>query len=213
MKDKEIFLKPLFIQRLGALLIDILVVSLIAGLISGFFMDVKSIEKLETSLLEVSEEYLAGEINTNTYFTEYISVGYQIAQKQGILYLATLFVSVLYFIVYQFYNDGQTIGKRLFKIRVVSIDDGEMSMNTLIFRAMVANSILVDMLILLFITVGNMNIYFYGAICVEFLEFLVILISGLLVMWSKSGRGLHDYIAKTKVVRIDGVKENVLCEN
>ena len=44
---------------------------------------------------------------------------YQLSKETGLTNIVTIVVYVLYFIVYQMYMNGQTIGKRIMKIRVV----------------------------------------------------------------------------------------------
>ena len=119
--------KALFVQRFIAFLLDIFILSSIASLISYPFLDAKSIDKLNKNSSEVIEKYTTGEIDMDTYVDEVKGISYQLSQKQGVVSLVTLFLAVLYFIVYQYYNNGQTIGKKLMKIKVVSSTDKEIT--------------------------------------------------------------------------------------
>lgn len=193
--------KALFVQRFIAFLLDIFILSSIASLISYPFLDAKSIDKLNKNSSEVIEKYTTGEIDMNTYVDEVKGISYQLSQKQGVISLVTLFLSVLYFIVYQYYNNGQTIGKKLMKIKVVSSTDKEITMNSFIFRSLIVNSILVDMVSFAIVIFGNETAYFYGVAICGIIKYTLLLICGFMVMWSKSGMGLHDIIAHTTVVK------------
>lgn len=193
--------KALFVQRFIAFLLDIFILSSIASLISYPFLDAKSIDKLNKNSSEVIEKYTTGEIDMNTYVDEAKGISYQLSQKQGVISLVTLFLSVLYFIVYQYYNNGQTIGKKLMKIKVVSSTDKEITMNSFIFRSLIVNSILVDMISFTIVIFGNETAYFYGVAICGIIKYTLLLICGFMVMWSKSGMGLHDRIAHTTVVK------------
>lgn len=193
--------KALFVQRFIAFLLDIFILSSIASLISYPFLDAKSIDKLNKNSSEVIEKYTTGEIDMNTYVDEVKGISYQLSQKQGVISLVTLFLSVLYFIVYQYYNNGQTIGKKLMKIKVVSSTDKEITMNSFIFRSLIVNSILVDMISFAIVIFGNETAYFYGVAICGIIKYTLLLICGFMVMWSKSGMGLHDRIAHTTVVK------------
>lgn len=193
--------KALFVQRFIAFLLDIFILSSIASLISYPFLDAKSIDKLNKNSSEVIEKYTTGEIDMNTYVDEAKGISYQLSQKQGVISLVTLFLSVLYFIVYQYYNNGQTIGKKLMKIKVVSSTDKEITMNSFIFRSLIVNSILVDMISFAIVIFGNETAYFYGVAICGIIKYTLLLICGFMVMWSKSGMGLHDRIAHTTVVK------------
>ena len=114
--------KALFVQRFIAFLLDIFILSSIASLISYPFLDAKSIDKLNKNSSEVIEKYTTGEIDMDTYVDEVKGISYQLSQKQGVVSLVTLFLAVLYFIVYQYYNNGQTIGKKLMKINYLFLN-------------------------------------------------------------------------------------------
>lgn len=207
------FVKPFFMQRLGAFLLDIMIVAFVASLIGGFFIDQKAVNKIQSEMLEIQEKYIAGEVNINTYTTESFSLSYQLSQKQGFVSLISIFLTIMYFIVYQFKNNGQTLGKKLFKIKVSKYDSTELTINNMIFRALIINSIFVNMIVFLFITISNFNIYFYGSIIFRFIDYVLLIVSLFMIMWNKNGRGIHDYIAGTVVVRTNEVKERELCEN
>ena len=193
--------KALFVQRFIAFLLDIFILSSIASLISYPFLDAKSIDKLNKNSSEVIEKYTTGEIDMDTYVDEVKGISYQLSQKQGVVSLVTLSLAVLYFIVYQYYNNGQTIGKKLMKIKVVSSTDKEITMNSFIFRSLIVNSILVDMISFAIVIFGNETAYFYGVAICGIIKYTLLLICGFMVMWSKSGLGLHDRIAHTTVVK------------
>ncbi len=193
--------KALFVQRFIAFLLDIFILSSIASLISYPFLDAKSINKLNKNSSEVIEKYTTGEIDMNTYVDEAKGISYQLSQKQGVISLVTLFLSVLYFIVYQYYNNGQTVGKKVMKIKVVSSTDKEITMNSFIFRSLIVNSILVDMISFAIVIFGNETTYFYGVAICGIIKYTLLLICGFMAMWSKSGMGLHDIIAHTIVVK------------
>ncbi len=194
--------RALFIQRFGAFIIDILIISSIASLISYPFLDSKSINKLNDNTNEVIEKYSSGEIDVNTYVDEVKGISYQMAKQEGIVSLVTLFLSILYFVVYQYYNSGQTIGKKILKIKVVSNDDRDLTMNSFIFRSLIINSILIDMISFTIVIFGSETVYFYGVALCSFIKYILLLICAFMVMWSKSGQGLHDKLAHTNVVKI-----------
>mgnify|MGYP004594695493 FL=1 len=203
--------KALFVQRFIAFLLDIFILSSIASLISYPFLDAKSINKLNKNSSEVIEKYTTGEIDMNTYVDEAKGISYQLSQKQGVISLVTLFLSVLYFIVYQYYNNGQTVGKKVMKIKVVSSTDKEITMNSFIFRSLIVNSILVDMISFAIVIFGNETTYFYGVAICGIIKYTLLLICGFMAMWSKSGMGLHDIIAHTIVVK--AWRRRILWEN
>lgn len=193
--------KALFVQRLVAFIIDIMIVSFVASLVTSPFIDVKKSNELSERATNIMQEYVNGETNLKTYTLEYIDVSYKIARNNGVLSLVTILFEILYFVVFQIYNCGQTLGKKLMKIKVVS-SDGELSMNQMIFRSLIANSILLEIISFGAMVIGIKEIYFYFAAIFGLIQYLVIIISLFMVMYRKDGCAVHDKLAHTNVIRI-----------
>jgi len=193
--------KALFIQRLGAYLIDLIIISFIASLIALPFVDMDQYNTLENKATEVMENYMDGKINMETYSLEYMDVSYKLARSSGMITIATVILGILYFIVFQIYNNGQTVGKKLFKIRIES-DDGELTMNQMMIRSLIANSILVDIISFTFMLFGSKEVYFFGAVTFEMIQLVIVIISIFMVMYAKEGRAIHDRIAHTRVIKL-----------
>lgn len=205
--------KALFIQRFAAFILDVFIVSMVASMIAYPFLDMNSIDKLSESSTQIVEDYMKQEISIEEYTNESISVSYEMARKQGILSLITIFLNILYFVVFQIKNDGQTIGKKLLKIKVSSNDGNQLTMNQMIFRSLIINSILIDMVNFCVLLFTNQMAYFYGVGILSMIQFIIIAASGFMVMFSEKRQGIHDLIAHTDVVKCDLVKEMETCEN
>lgn len=203
----------LFSQRLVAYLFDVIIVSMVVSFITFPFYDNTSVEKLSRNNSELVEKYMNKEIDTNTYFLESVDISYEVARKNGVVSLVTIFLNVLYFVCFQFKNNGQTIGKKLMHIQVVSNDDKEFTINNMIFRSMIINSVLVDILAFACMLFANKTVSFFLSGFFGICGCLLILISLFMVIFSKESRGLHDIIANTKVVKDNSVKELEVCEN
>lgn len=196
--DKSI--KASFIQRLVAYVIDIFLISFVASIIAGPFVDVNSLSKLQESLSEVTMKAQNLEISFQTFIVESIPLTYKIARISGVLTLVTLFLTAVYFIVFQLKCNGQTIGKKLVKIKVVSVD-GELDVNQMLLRSLIINEILIGMVAFGLMIFATDDIYYYGTLVLEMIQYLIILISAGMVFFSKNGRGLHDLISHTEVVQ------------
>ena len=209
----EQFEKALFVQRFLAFLLDIVLVSFVASFISYPFLDMDSIQKLNESSVEVMENYTNGKIDEKEYFNESSTISYELARKQGVNTLVIIFLNILYFVVYQIKNNGKTLGKQILKIRVVDSANRDLSMNQMIFRALIINSILLDMISFGVLIFANQSSYFYGVSFLAFIQFCILSVSTFMIMFGKDRRGLHDLVAHTDVVRCDVVKEMETCEN
>ncbi|MBM7660165.1 putative RDD family membrane protein YckC [Bacillus mesophilus] len=86
----------------------------------------------------------------------------------------SLVLTIVYFVWFQAKNNGQTFGKKLTGIRVANVDGSRVSMGMMALRELIGKMIST-----------------------------LILFIGYLMAAGKSKRALHDYIAKTIVIRAE----------
>ncbi len=190
-----------FVKRLCAYVIDYLLVVLVISVISMPFTDTKKTEKLEKESTEIIEKYQKGEITPDEYLQRYSSVYYNLSRNTGIVTFITIIVYILYYVVFQLYNKGQTIGKKLMKIKVISID-GELSMNQMIFRSLIVNMLLLNIINFALITFAPKDIYTGVSATLSMIQYLIMFIS-IILATTKEGRTIHDRIAHTRVVKVN----------
>lgn len=212
MMSKKNKINANFFQRLGAFLLDMFLVAVVASLLSGPFLDVESINKLNdeyTSIVNNEETY---DLTLDGFFEQIETINYQLSVKMGVYTFILLVLSLLYFGVFQYNNKGQTLGKKIFSIRVVGIDNNEVSRDSMLVRALISNSILINILLFASMIFMSKSFYLYVAIILNFLDYLIIFISGAMVLFSKKRVAIHDLIAKTEVIK-SCFKEDFLCES
>ena len=192
--------KAYFVQRLIAFLIDILLVYTITSIVAMPFVDTKESKKVNEDINELLDQTTKQEITTREFADRNMDLSYRVARKNGIISLITLVMNILYFMVFQLYNKGQTIGKQIMKIRVKS-DHGELTMNQMIFRAFIANSILLDLITFMFMLSNSRLVYFYGITTFGTIQYTITFVSIFMVLIRKDGRAIHDLLVKTRVVR------------
>ena len=199
-REEGVEIKAYFIQRMIAFIVDMVIISFCATLISVPFIDQDKMTKLEDQTVELVEDLRDQKVQAEEYISRYVSLYYKMARTKGIETFVTIFLSVCYFVVYQVHSGGQTLGKKLMKIRVVS-EEGDLSYNQMIFRSFVANSILLNILTFIFMMMGENQKYFYIASIFEMIQMIVTLISIFMVMNRKNGLAIHDRLVHTKVLR------------
>ena len=193
--------KAFFVQRLGAFLIDMFIVTFLASLIAVPFSSINKNDNTEEKIIELMEQYQNPEIVDDDFVAQMTDLYYQSARSSGLISLITIGVYLLYFVVYQMRKKGQTIGKKLMKIRVVS-DVGELNMNQLLFRAFIADFILVELISFILMLFASKSSYIYSVFLVESIQYLIVVISIFMIMNKRDGRAIHDKIAKTTVIRV-----------
>ena len=193
--------KALFVQRLGAFLIDMLIVSFIASFFAVPFVNTDKNDRTDQQIIELMEKYQNQEIVDTDFVTQMSDLYYKSARNSGLVSLISIGVYLLYFVVYQMKRNGQTIGKKFMKIKVVS-DTGELTMNQLLFRAFIADFILVEIIAFILMLFASKNSYVYSVFLVNGIQYLIVIVSVFMIMNKNDGRAIHDKIANTTVIRV-----------
>lgn len=204
-------IKAMFSQRVLAFLIDLVLLSMITSLITMFIPMNDTATKLYEEQNRVLEDYVAGNVPMEEYVNQMIDLGYDISKQTVIISIVGVVISLLYYVVYPCYNNGQTFGKKLMKIKIKKTNDKELSMNDLLIRSMINNSILVNIITIALVLFLSKDLYLSMSSLLSSVQYLVLIISLIMIAFTKNAQGLHDKIAKTEVVVADTVKEDVLC--
>lgn len=146
-----------------------------------------------------SEEKTDEEINEELSLLNYNMTKYGMPTS-----IIQLVVTILYFVVFQYFNGGKTIGKALLKINVVSLD-GKLKFSQVLIRSVIINSIATLMLSISLFYIFNKDLYMNLASYVQLLDLTLLFVSFGMMMFRLDGRGLHDMLANTNVVKIGDI--------
>ncbi len=204
-------IKAMFSQRVLAFLIDLVLISMITSLITMFVPVNDTATKLYEEQNRVLEGYVEGTVSMEEYVNQMVDLSYDISRQTVIVSIVTIVISLLYYVVYPCYNNGQTFGKKLMKIKIKKTNDTELSMNDLLIRGMINNSILVNIINVILVLFLSKNIFLSASSLVSSIQYIVLIISLIMIAFTKNAQGLHDKVSKTEVVVADTVKEDVLC--
>lgn len=149
------------------------------------------------------------------YVNQLVDINYDIAKQTGIITLVSIAISLLYYVLYVYKNDGQSIGKKMMKIKIQK-KDKELTMNDLLFRTMILQGTLVSIIGFCTILFLDKDTYLATNSLLNLIQYSILIISFFLVAFTKERQGLHDMVAKTEVVCTNTVlnkEEEKLCEN
>lgn len=193
-------MKATFFERLGAYLIDMIIISFIFSIISLGFGNYTS--DTEKQMQELDNKLIASEITPEEYLEEYKVVLYDY-QKENVLQSGiSVALTIAYYVVFQYMNKGQTIGKKVLKIRIVDKDNKKpISILKGLLRSFIVFSILSGILCIAFLYIFNSNNYFNSYMILLLLEGIFTLTTIMFVLYKKDSRGLHDMMANTMVIK------------
>ena len=220
-------------KRLIAYAIDILLVSVVSTLITSNsyinkdykkYIEVSKeyeqfYEKYEDSLEELQDSYENEEITEEVYETKLdelnsnyddknIDYNYKLIKLSVISTIISILVILLYFVVIQYYLNGQTIGKKAMKLRVVSNNGKKLSIINYLLRSLILNSVLTNILSIIFVLVLSKSGYLIYNEIIYVVNYVIEMSIIFMMTFDKNNRRLHDYIANTKVV-LEGEKNEV----
>ena len=210
-------IKALFSQRFVAFMIDLILVSFITSLVTAIIPTNSSIDKLYDQQVKIVKNYTAKKITMQEYVNQLVDINYDIAKQTGIITLVSIAISLLYYVLYVYKNDGQSIGKKMMKIKIQKKDkEKELTMNDLLFRTMILQGTLVSIIGFCTILFLDKDTYLATNSLLNLIQYSILIISFFLIAFTKERQGLHDMVAKTEVVCTNTVlnkEEEKLCEN
>ena len=195
------------LKRIIAYLIDILIVSIVVTP----FINIKAINPYIDDYNKYYEEYTKliedannGDIDTNSdeYKDQVIDLNYKIAEYKVINSSISVVSLIIYFVIIQYFLRGQTIGKKILKLRIdIRIDkDKELNISHYFVRSLILNNIIFSIILIAGVYLFGKNGYYNLSMVVSYLQLLVMSVIILMVVLRRDNRGLHDFVAGTKVI-------------
>ena len=194
--------KPYIHKRIIAYVVDILIISMLASLVTMVFPKNDDYNTSLNELTSITKKYQNEEITTEEYYALYDDVNYDLTKNSVEMTIVIIAISLLYFVVYNYYNNGVTIGKRLMKIKIVSANDKELTINKYLFRTLIINSSLANIISTILLLSLSKNNYILYNNKLSTIFTVIYVLCFVFSVYRNDGRGLHDLIAGTKVIDI-----------
>ena len=194
------------LKRVMAYIIDVLIFSIVLTPIINWSVINPYIDEYTenySEYTELIEQANAGEIDTETdeYKDKIVDLNYNINKYKVISSSISVVGFILYFAVLQWALKGQTIGKKIMKIRVVANkEDKNLNVGNYILRSLILNNIIFSIILIIGVYIFKAPGYYTLSMVVSYLQLLVMSLIMLMVVLRKDFRGLHDFVAGTKVI-------------
>lgn len=193
-------MKVKFFDRLTAYIIDIFIISLITSIICTSLPT--NNKELEKDLNTLQEEVLSNKITYEQFVDEYQDLFYKNKKDTMAQSAITLTITIAYFVVFQYMNKGQTIGKKLLHIKVVdNTTEKPLSIFKGLIRSLLIWNILSGTLGIVLIYILNEKSYITSYLVITSIESIFIFITAMYTLYRKDNRGLHDIMINSKVIK------------
>ena len=155
---------------------------------------------------------IVSEINENfdKIAKDYI---YILGTKSIVNSVITLVCTLLYFGILQYFLKGQTLGKKLLKLRVVSSNDKKINIFNYLLRTLIVNEVLLNGISIIFIAFASKSVYTQADNVIKVIISVVEAVIIFLILTREDQRGLHDLLFNTKVISTEQIKEEVTIED
>lgn len=205
-------------RRISAFLIDIFLVTFISTIFSSISYVNPFIGNYKVAYDEYREIYKSESesVLTNPTIKNVVDYSNKMSKQIYKIDYSMLFnniyylvFSFLYFVLFAYFTNGQTLGKKLFKLKVVRQDGEKVKLSNLILRTLLSGSSIfmgvniIGVIQLLLLMIPQNQVYFYAILFSSMFSYVIEII-GLVLLFSKEHRSLDDIIGSTKV--IDEVK-------
>ena len=210
------------LKRIIAFVIDIVIVSLVVSLINLLPLDPYK-DKYKDAYEKYNEVVQKStEDEKNDYKDEIIELNYEVYKYRTYSSMFSAAALILYFGVLPLVMNGQTLGKKIMKLRVVSNNEKKLNFWKYLIRIVILNNIWLSLINVGAVYVVSGVKFYYVTYVISMLSSLIYMLNLIMVMFRKDNRGLHDMVAGTKVIEVsndvvesveevkkDGIKEKV----
>ena len=157
----------------------------------------EEIKTIEEDVLKIANDKMKDysyKISKNDYVTTSIGI---------VLY-------ILYFGVLQFILKGQTLGKKLFRVKVLSNTDKEVSILNYIIRSLLMTMSVLTIINVICLLSLSKNAYFDFSRIFETVTFVYEMAFLVTFMMREDSRSVHDLLLNTRVVRVDKLGNEIV---
>lgn len=199
-------------KRLVAYIIDFILISFFVSLLAGSGVLNKAMDKYYSANERLEEKYdeILGVIEgkdkesnlDETMLLDVKAIVYDINDFGNVYYAIEILAMIGYFVLFQYFNKGQTLGKKIMKIRIVDKEEQPISLGNLLLRAVLLYGILFNIITMIGVEVLNVNSFYILYVVVNLLKIVFTYAIYFMILFRKDEKGLHDLLASSKVIEV-----------
>lgn len=172
----------------------------------------QEIEKFYDDKKITKKEYKTINKNMDNHYLKIYKKLYSKVEKNSICYfIIYLITTIFYFVFFNYYTNGETLGKKIFHLKIVNNKDNNKKVSILsyIIRAIFLYQPIYYIIKLICVMTLNGNDYYSVTSIAYDIQYYLQFIIILTVMIKMDGRGLHDLLAGTRVASYNRKGEEI----
>ena len=195
-------------KRIIAYIIDVLLVSVVVAFLSMIDFINPTQEQYNDAYLEyeeISNQFLASEadinIDPNNMLNEIAPHYYKVQKYLLPRNIIQIFCIIAYFIVFNLLNNGQTLGKKLMRIKIVA-NKGKLTWKNYLIRNIILNELLINILLCVMVFFIKDTQFYTFSMILTYVSATILIVDVLMMLFRKDKRSLHDILSNTKVIEV-----------
>lgn len=186
-------------KRILAYLIDVVIVLFASSMLSSISYlnpQLETYNKYYDEYSEKTKDYLDKKTTDDEYLQITNDYSYKLERNSVYSSIISVVTILLYFGVFQKYNNGQTLGKKLLNIRV----KGNLNIFKYLLRTAIIYNVFINVAKIILIVALDQNQYLIANKYLYILALVVEVTTIVMIMLRKDHKGLHDLIVGSEVV-------------
>lgn len=189
--------KNLFFKRVCAFLIDIIIVYVISQLVSSFLPVFGDISGYTEELNNILTAIQTGSEDIESLMMISNDITYKVLKATYLTQISSIVIYLLYFVVYQKNKNGQTLGKKIMKIKVQKTNNTTLNYDDLLKRGTILYGYLANIINLMILLFFSKDLYINITGYISTIQGILFLTNAFTLI---AGTSIHDKFAKTIVV-------------
>ncbi len=194
-------------RRIVALVIDLIFISLLSSLVISLPIFNNQSDDLSKTFINLTNDYLQGKVTREEYNNRNLELSYQLERKTYVASIINIVIILAYFSCFDYFLEGQTIGKKLLKIKLKSYNGKKNNIFQFILREFIASFIYVEFINLILVFTLKKSTYISSYNLISNLCLLLYAACFIVVLFREDGRGIHDFLANTMVIDAKEIEE------
>ena len=186
-------------KRILAYLIDVVIVLFASSMLSSISYlnpQLETYNKYYDEYSEKTKDYLDKKTADDEYLQITNDYSYKLERNSVYSSIISVVTILLYFGVFQKYNNGQSLGKKLLNIRV----KGNLNVFKYLLRTAIIYNVFINVAKIILIVALDQNQYLIANKYLYALALVVEVTTIVMIMLRKDHKGLHDLIVGSEVI-------------